>query len=82
MQQRDQSCKLPLDGEEERYDSDTSIDEMAEAWSPHRTSARVASAATGLVAAAAVEEVNRLRAELADRDRQIAELLRSREHGK
>ena len=40
-------------------------------------SVRVASAASAAVAAAAVEEVARLRAELADRDRQIAEFLRT-----
>lgn len=52
-------------------------DEVQEDWSPHRASVRVASAASAAVAAAAVEEVARLRAELADRDRQIAEFLRT-----
>ena len=55
----------------------SNTDEEREAWSPHRASVRVASAASAAVAAAAVEEVARLRAELADRDRQIAEFLRT-----
>jgi hypothetical protein len=63
----------PSDYEDEVEVSDSD----GEDWSPGRASARVASAASAAVAAAAVEEVSRLRAELAERDRQIAEFRRT-----
>lgn len=86
LHQSGQSLQLSLEGEGERdasnNEADTSGSEETEEWSPQRASVRVASAASAAVAAAAVEEVARLRAELADKDRQIVELLRSKENNR
>lgn len=83
--QRSQSWESPMktalesEGAATSEEAKASDTEEEDDWSPQCASTRVASAASAAVAAAAVEEVARLRAQLADRDRQIAAFVRSKE---